>query len=238
MVNDTTKLLGLEGVQVTGVSLDGDGVPEVLLGALWTAARCCPDCGTRSSRAHSRVTTHPRDLPVGARSTDPRWRKRRWHCAEPACPRATFTERILQIPARHRLTVRLREAAGAAVADGGRTVLQSARDHVASWPIVNAAVHEHAVGALPETDPEARCLGIDETRRGKARWRWDEPAGEWEPQPADSTSRRDPRPAARSPGRRPKGPAHGDRRADSDRVELQRGPDGSAGPVAHASQPR
>lgn len=31
MGSDATKLLGLEGVQVTGVELDGDGTPWVML---------------------------------------------------------------------------------------------------------------------------------------------------------------------------------------------------------------
>jgi transposase len=49
-----------------------------------------------------------------------------------------------------------------------------------SWPIVNAAVHTHAAHALPATDPQVEALGIDEIRRGKAKWRWDEKAEAWE----------------------------------------------------------
>jgi len=55
---------------------------------------------------------------------------------------------VVQIPAHSRLTVRLRRAAGAAVADGGRTVVQSARDHGLSWPVVSAAFTTHAAHVL------------------------------------------------------------------------------------------
>ncbi|MFG6201674.1 helix-turn-helix domain-containing protein [Nonomuraea sp. JJY05] len=66
-----------------------------------------------------------------------------------SCPRQTFNEQVPQITARFRLTVRLRQAAGAAMGDGGRTVIQSARDHRVSWPIVSAAFTEHAHRVLP-----------------------------------------------------------------------------------------
>ena len=164
---------------VAAVELDEHANPILALVTSAEATRCCPECGVRSVHPHSWVRTRPRDLPVAGRQTALTWTKRRWRCAEPSCPRATFTEHVPQIPPRHRLTARLREAAGSAVGDGGRTVLQSARDHAVSWPIVNAAVHAHAACALPEKDPEVSCLGIDETRRGKARWRWDELAGAW-----------------------------------------------------------
>ncbi|MEV6813763.1 hypothetical protein AB0M52_16775, partial [Micromonospora sp. NPDC051296] len=57
-----------------------------------------------------------------------------------------------------RLTARLRAAAGAAVADGGRTVLQSARDHEMSWPVVAAAFAAHAAAVLP-VQPQRRGVG-------------------------------------------------------------------------------
>jgi transposase len=71
------------------------------------------------------------------------WRKRRWRCDEQRCARRSFTEAVAQVPARSRLTVRLRAAAGAAVADGGRTIVQSGRDHEVSWPVVAAAFTVH-----------------------------------------------------------------------------------------------
>jgi hypothetical protein len=86
---------------------------------------------------------------------------------------------LLTIPARARLTYRLREAAGAAGADAGRTVVQPARDHGASWPVVMAAFTVHAQRVLPARPDAVRVLGIDEIRRGKAWWVFDEALGTW-----------------------------------------------------------
>ncbi|MFC4059655.1 ISL3 family transposase [Planomonospora corallina] len=142
-------------------------------------ARLCPECGMRAHRMKEWVTTRPRDLPVAGRVCELRWRKRRWYCDETACARGTFTEQVPQIPARSRLTARLRRASGAAVADGGRTIVQSARDHALSWPVVAAAFTAHALRVLP-TEPEpVTVLGIDEVRRGRPRWTWNATAQAW-----------------------------------------------------------
>ena len=171
LVNDTTRLLGLDGVEVTSVRLDDANNPMIALVTRDERARCCPACGARSEHPHGWVRTSPRDLPVTGRSSALTWTKRRWQCREPGCPRKTFTEALPQIPPRSRLTGRLRASAGAAVADQGRTILQSARDHEISWPIVQAAFAAHAAGALPEHVPGVEHLGVDETRRGKAKFR-------------------------------------------------------------------
>jgi transposase len=128
MIDDTTRLLGLDGLAVTAVQ-DGAEGPLVHLATADEQARRCPECGTRARRSKGRRTTRPRDLPVAGRRPLLVWRKRQWRCDEPSCPRRSFTETVTSVPARKRLTVRLRAAAGAAVADGGRTVVQSARDH-------------------------------------------------------------------------------------------------------------
>ena len=143
------------------------------------AARCCPACGVRATRSKGWATTRPRDLPVGGRATRLVWHKRRWHCDEPRCVRRSFTEAVPAIPARCRLTCRLREAAGAAVCDGGRTIVQSARDHAVSWPVVAAAFTAHAIRVLSRAPEPVRVLGIDEIRRGRPRFVFDELTGVW-----------------------------------------------------------
>ncbi|MEY9926316.1 transposase [Catenulispora sp. GP43] len=50
-------------------------------------------------------------------------------------------------------------------------MIQSARDHEVSWPVVQAAFAVAAEAALPKTVPAVEHLGIDETRRGKAKFR-------------------------------------------------------------------
>ncbi|MGI5182522.1 ISL3 family transposase [Dactylosporangium sp. CA-152071] len=179
MVNDTTRLLGLEGLAVVGVEDDGAGGPVVHLVTADEQARCCPDCGTPAVRVKQWTTTRPRDLPVAGRTSRLRWRKRRWFCDLAGCRRRTFTEQVTQVPARARLTTRLRQAAGAAVADAGRTVVQAARDHGISWPVAAAAFTVHAAAVLPVEPDPVTVLGIDEIRRGKPRWIWDEQAASW-----------------------------------------------------------
>lgn len=170
--DDTASLLlGLEGVAVEGAARDDEHGLVLALVTACEEARCCPSCGVRATGSPGLVTTRPRDLPLAGCPTALTWRKRRWECRNPCCARQSFTESVPQIPPRSRLTVRLRAACGAAVADGGRTVIQSARDHVASWPVVQAAFEHHAAQALPGETPPVEHLGIDETRRGKPRFR-------------------------------------------------------------------
>ncbi len=179
MVNDTTRLLGLDGLVVERVELDAAGVPVVDLSTGCEQARCCPQCGQRAVRVKQWTTTRPRDLPVAGRQVRLRWRKRRWYCPTVACARTSFTEQVAQVPARARLTLRLRQAAAAAVADAGRTIVQAARDHQVSWPIVADAFTAHANTVLPDEPEPVTVLGIDEVRRGKPRWIFDEQAGSW-----------------------------------------------------------
>jgi hypothetical protein len=61
---------------------------------------------------------------------------------------------VPQVPARARLTASLRQAAGAAVADANRTIVQTARDYEVSWLVVAAAFTANAERVLPvEPDP-------------------------------------------------------------------------------------
>jgi transposase len=181
MVNDTTRLLGLEGLVVVKVEgeLDGQG-PVVHLATAEQVARCCPRCGTRARRVKAWVTTRPRDLPVAGRGVRLRWRKRRWYCDNADCDRGSFTESVAQVPPRSRLTRRLRASAGVAVADAGRTVVQAARDHRVSWPVVCAAFLAYAEQVLPDQPAPVAALGVDEVRRGRPRWVWDEATGTWQ----------------------------------------------------------
>jgi transposase len=179
MVEDTTRLLGLIGLAVAMVE-DGQDGPVVHLVTADEQARRCPQCGTRSRRSKGWRVTRPRDLPVGGRRPQLVWRKHRWRCDEPGCPRKSFTEAVVQVPPRKRLTVRLRASAGAAVADGGRTIVQSARDHDVSWPVVAAAFAAHAVAVLPAQPDPVQVLGIDEVRRGRPKWVFDEATGGWQ----------------------------------------------------------
>jgi transposase len=179
VVNDTTRLLGLDGLAVVRVA-DGMDGPVVHLVTADEEARRCPDCGTQARRSKGRRVTRPRDLHVGDRRPRLVWAKRRWRCDERACWRHSFTEAVRAVPPRKRLTTRLRASAGAAVADRGRTVVQAARDHDLSWPVVAAAFAGHAEQVLSVQPKPVTVLGIDEIRRGRPRWVFDAAAGVWQ----------------------------------------------------------
>jgi transposase len=166
-------------VAVVAVEDGGQDGPVVHLVTCDARARVCPRCAVTAVRVKEWVTTRPRDLEICGRCSQLRWRKRRWCCDEPSCPCGLFTEAVAQVPARARVTCRLREAAGAAVCDGGRTIVQSGRDHAVSWPVVAAAFSAHANQVLPERSGPVRVLGIDEIRRGRPRFVFDEATGVW-----------------------------------------------------------
>jgi hypothetical protein len=48
-----------------------------------------------------------------------------------------------------------------------------------SWPVVADAVAAHAARVLPAEPAPVTVLGIDQVRRGKPRWVYDEQAGSW-----------------------------------------------------------
>jgi transposase len=50
MVNDTTRLLGLDGLVADRVEMDAVGLPVVDLSTGCEQARCCPGCSQRAVR--------------------------------------------------------------------------------------------------------------------------------------------------------------------------------------------
>jgi len=177
---DATLLLDLDGLAVTAVETGPCGARVVAVATADETAAACPSCGVFSTRVKEYVSTRPRDLPQGRRRVDLVWRKRRWYCREPLCARASFTESVSAVPARARITTRLREYAGELVVDGQcATVAAAGRLTGVSWPTVM-----DAAGAVAERVLDQECgpscspvhtLGIDEVRRGKPRWRPAEP---------------------------------------------------------------
>jgi transposase len=123
----------------------------------------CPSCGVISARVHAWIVQRVRDIPY-AGQLEVVVRKPRLVCAEPACPRGTFTPATEQLPVRARCTTRLRTALLSAVIDSGRAVAEVAADHDVAWWTVQATVNAAAV-LLPNVDElHVRRLGIDEHR--------------------------------------------------------------------------
>lgn len=129
------------------------------------AAAACPGCGVVSRSVKERTTTPPKDIPYGHDSIVVRWR-----CREDYCAKSSFTDAIAAVPRRARTTTRLRTQVGAAIGDAGRAVAEVADAHGVSWPTAHRAFVAHASALLTEPT-SVRVIGIDETRRGKLRWR-------------------------------------------------------------------
>ena len=167
-----TLLLGLEGLAVERVEPAPDGGRVVWVVTAEETARGCPSCGVVSRHVKDVVRTRPRDLPCGAGGLALVWVKRRWYCRERLCARTSFTESLPVVPARARLTTRLRAEAGDRVKDGAcATVLACARALGLSWPTVMDALWEQAAELVDGPAAPVEVLGIDEVRRGRPRWR-------------------------------------------------------------------
>lgn len=170
MHNDTTLLLDLDGLAVDHVELDADGMRVVHVITADERARRCPSCGLASTSLKERVLTGPRDLPFGGDGIRLVWHKSRWRCGSLDCPKRTFTETVPSVPAGARLTTRLRQAAGTAVATAKRVVSEVAASVGLSWPVVHAAFTARAAAVLPAEPAPVEVLGIDETRRGRPKY--------------------------------------------------------------------
>ncbi|WP_182349588.1 ISL3 family transposase [Tomitella gaofuii] len=178
MDDATTTLFGLPGLRVIDVHHLDDGTRIVDVVTDDDGARVCPHCGVASTSRKGTAITRPKDLPYGDDRIMVRWNKSRWRCRETGCDRATFTEAIEQIPARARVTGRLRSRIGAAIGDAARSVAEVAAGFGVSWPTAHQAFIDHADALMTEPAP-VRVLGIDETRRGKPRWQRCPATGKW-----------------------------------------------------------
>lgn len=178
MADATSLLLGLEGLEVRGVSRQVDRVRVVDVVTVDPEASRCPDCRVVSRSVKDRTVTRPRDIRYGDDPILLQWNKTRYRCVNPECARATFTESIPQVPPRRRTTTRLRTQIGRAVGEAARSVSEVAAGVGVSWPTAHAAFVEHADRILGTPTP-VQVLGIDETRRGKPRWIKDAAGRRW-----------------------------------------------------------
>jgi transposase len=119
------------------------------------------------------------DVPYGQAPLRLVWHKRRWRCREAGCPRGSFTESLPVVPARARVTTRLRAECGAGIATRFSCVSAGAGHYGVSWPIAHAAFVAHVDPVLAQPLPPVQVLGIDETRRGKVQWGQDPDTGRW-----------------------------------------------------------
>lgn len=160
MGDDVTRVLaGLGDYRVLD-AVEIDGVLEVTVEVARGEAPC-PDCGVFSARVKQRRVQRVRDGLSFERPTVLVWCKRRFRCDTPGC-RASFTESTTLVPARARLTTRLREAMGRA--GRARSTATVAAEHRVSWWTAWRAIAAAATAAIAarSVDPPAR-IGLDET---------------------------------------------------------------------------
>ena len=167
-------IVGVNGLHVTAVERDECGRLVVTVESE-AAVMGCPACGV-VVRGHGRDEVTLVDAPSFGAPVRIRWRKRRLACLEPLCAAGSFTQQSAAIPARARLTTRLREAIATAVEGGNRAVEEVARAHGVSWPTARRALVAAAARWLPVPEP-VRVLGVDETRARSVRWVLPTPAG-------------------------------------------------------------
>jgi len=172
-----SALLGVEGLRVVEVEVEDDGGLSVWVVTCDPDAAVCPDCGERAERVHERVVRRPADVPRGAEAVVLVWVKHRWKCQNEECRRVTFSELLPQVPARARLTERLRDAAAHLVGELGVPVAAAAGESGLSWPTVHEAFCGQADTVLDRPLARVRVLGIDETRRGRPRYAIDPDTG-------------------------------------------------------------
>jgi transposase len=178
MGDGTTLLFGLPGVRVARVEMSARGSRVVHVLTDDPTASACPSCGVFSTSVKGNVITRPLDIPYGETGIEVVWHKRRWRCAESGCTRGSFTEQIEQVPARARITGRVRCGIAHAVGDANRSVSEAAASFAVSWPTAHGAFTRVADQVLGEPEPTT-VLGIDETRRGKPRFTRQQDTGWW-----------------------------------------------------------
>ena len=88
---------------------------------------------------------------------------------EELCGRRSFTEVSDQVPARSRLTKRLRSKVSASVTATNRVMSEVAGNYGVAWWTVHRILVATAVQALGEAAPTV-MIGIDETRARSVRW--------------------------------------------------------------------
>jgi transposase len=171
MPHDSSRLLGLDGIVVAFVQVHHDG-PTRTVHVRTDPARVgiCPQCTIRSARSKGWVTTRPRDIKIGPDRPLLVWRKRKWLCTNSSCERKSFTESTPGIPPRARMTARAKIEMALAVLDDDRSVKAVAAAYGCTWNTCHRSVIVTADPILAAEPEPVRVLGIDETRRGKAKW--------------------------------------------------------------------
>jgi transposase len=163
MQDHATRLVGLDGLVVTGVQRTGEQLD--LQVELLARAADCPCCGGSELRVKERPRVRVRDLPIAGTLTRLVWRKRRYCCSE--CGR-TFSETHEQLPARQRVTARFRERLAERVVDGAAHAEVAREERTTRYQVARAFADLAGGLQARDDDPRPRRLSLDEAhhRRG------------------------------------------------------------------------
>ena len=168
MIDRTTLLFALPGFRVLNVTPASDGGRLVLVESVANEGGC-PSCGVLSSRVKDRPICRLKDLPHGTLPLRLWVCKGRFVCTEKLCARRSFTEVSEQVPARSRLTTRLRSKVSAAVTTTNRAMSEVGGEYGVAWWTVHRILVATAAKALGQAAPTT-MIGIDETRARSVRW--------------------------------------------------------------------
>lgn len=167
-------MLGLVGVAVFEVEHEAGGGRIVHVIPDRAGPPLCPDCSLPAGRAKEWVRVRAVHVPIGLDQVTLVVHKRRWRCATPWCGRGSFTEQVPPIACGARLSEALREQMAVEIGDQVRAVSEVAAAHRVSWHTAHDAFVAVADPVLERPLQPVSVLGIDETRRGKPRYRRDE----------------------------------------------------------------
>jgi transposase len=123
----------------------------------------CPECGTRSSKVHSRYDRQLRDLPSHGRAVHLRIQVRRFRCAVIGCPRLIFGEPLADsiAPRAARRTARLEGVVHhLGIALGGRPAASLARRLM--LPVSRDTLLRVLRRRAPALAGSVRVIGIDD----------------------------------------------------------------------------
>jgi transposase len=168
MSDRTTLLFALPEFRVLDVTRELGGGRRVLVESVAEEGGC-PACGVLSGLIKDRPTSRVKDLPYGPVPLLVFVRKRRFVCAEVLCERRSFTETSVQLPARARVTTRLKVKVCAAVTTTNRAMSEVAKEHGIAWWTVHRILVKAAADLLGQAAPTT-MIGIDETRARSVRW--------------------------------------------------------------------
>ena len=157
----SSLLLGIDGLVVDRVLIDDAGLRVVHCSTDPELAGWCPECRQQSS-PKERVTTRPRDVPIGPDRPVLLWHKRKWRCLVSECERKVFTEELPEdIPAQARITTRARRAAAVSIGDHCRPVSGVAAECWMDWNIAHEAFVAYAEQVLPDAPPPVTDAGAE-----------------------------------------------------------------------------